>query len=111
MKKLTLLLLLALTACSSQPDPHEDRSTMAYIICKDYVKESLKSPSSADMPFLCDNTVADVKTQTYKIASYVDAVNSFNAKLRTTYTAVLHYKGGDDADPANWQVVSLNFNN
>jgi len=71
----------------------QDNSTSAYIMCQKFVKDKLKSPSSAVFP----DTYAEIKRgavkkldeQEYQIISYVDAQNSFGAMIRTVFIAKL----------------------
>lgn len=83
-----------------------DNSTMAHIQCKEFVKERLKAPSSADFAFL-DYTATKLTDNQYVIRSYVDAQNSFGAKLRNSYTCSVKWNGSSDNDIRNWELVSL----
>jgi len=62
--------------------------------CQNAVRARLKSPAGAEFqaPRRADITrYADG----YKIVSYVDAANSFGAKVRTPYTCLVESKGGE----------------
>lgn len=60
--------------------------------CKDSVEKRLKSPSSADFEsnWFANSKMTrnDNQYTVYRYDSYVDAVNSFNAKLRTKFTCI-----------------------
>lgn len=80
--------------------------TMAYIQSQAYVKTALKSPASAKFPF-ADYEYKKYEDDSYLITSYVDAQNSFGAIIRSDYSTVLKYLGGEDADPNNWELKKL----
>ncbi|OMP76145.1 MULTISPECIES: hypothetical protein [unclassified Chitinophaga] len=108
--------LLTLIICSfftflafGSDDEKKDVSKMnseAFTISKNFVRETLKAPGSADFPTL-DFTSDYMGENTYMVKSYVDAQNSFGAKLRTHYVATLKFNGGDWADKSNWTLVDL----
>jgi hypothetical protein len=66
----------------------------AFVMARDAVKKILKSPSTAEFPSgTLDSTIRNTGDCTYEVVSYVDAQNSFGAKLRTKYLAVVRYDG------------------
>jgi len=85
----------------------KDLTTMAKIICEGDVKQRLRSPASADFPFL-DYRHLNKGRQRYLIQSYVDSQNAFGADIRTNWTCDIQYNGsGEDADRRNWTVHTL----
>ncbi len=72
----------------------------AFVASKYFVETKLKSPGSADFPFL-DYQHAARKNCQILIRSYVDSQNGFGAMIRSHYDAVLQHRGGE------WQLVSL----
>jgi len=83
----------------------EDNSIMAYIMMEDFVKDRLKSPSTAEFPGVWDGRnehISKAGAQTYKINSYVDAQNSFGASIRTRFTGTIKQISKD-----RWQLQSL----
>ena len=52
------------------------------------VEDNLKSPSSAEFPYITDSLVVitKIKENEYFVTSYVDSENSFGAMIRTFYT-------------------------
>lgn len=97
------LIVLAFAGCGAlavfgddSPDPRVDSKTW----CQQYVKDRLKSPSSADFS-------GEVATQstgdeaTYTVTGAVDAQNSFGAKIRNTFTCTVRRNG------KSWDLVSL----
>ncbi len=95
------------SSSTSQP---KDESLMAYIQAQDYVKRNLKSPSSAKFPVVAPKEGVDSQnSNVYDIGAYVDSQNSFGAMLRSQWAAQIVYKGGDDADPKNWEITRLDI--
>jgi hypothetical protein len=62
------------------------QGTLAGIVCKEYVKEHLKAPSTSDFQSFLGRNVQDLGNWRYRVGSYVDAQNSFGAQIRTTFT-------------------------
>jgi hypothetical protein len=62
-----------------------NKSNMAFIICKDFVKQRLKAPASADFPWLDFNSRSE-GSETYSVTSYVAAEDGFGAKLRNAWS-------------------------
>ena len=85
-----------------------DFAQKAFIISQSFVKQELRSPTTADFPF-DDYSYSNVKDNTVTIKSYVDAQNSFGAELRNNYVIVLRKLGSDWSDINNWEMVSLRF--
>ena len=85
----------------------KDNSTMAYIMMKNYVKQRLKTPNSAEFPGLIDgreNHVRYVGEQKYEIKSWVDSQNSLGVKIRTPFIGQIEQVAKD-----RWSLISLNF--
>lgn len=89
------------------PSKPADDSQMAFIECQHFVEDRLKAPSGAE--FSSGFHGGLVAANTYAIQSYVDAQNSFGAKLRNNFICQVNYKGGDIGDRANWQLQDLRF--
>lgn len=60
---------------------------------QEYVKQRLKSPTSAKFPWCSSKNVTDLGNGRVSVAGYVDAANSFNAKLRSRYIVIMKYSG------------------
>lgn len=63
----------------------EDDKMLAYTYAQNYVKDQLKSPSSAKFPTYEDSFVT-MTGDTVRVSAYVDADNSFGANIRTNFT-------------------------
>lgn len=87
-----------------------DLSSDASIVCKDYVRATLKAPSTADFPLL-DFSATRHAAGRWTVSSYVDAENSFGATIRSRYLCDIQYAGkGDPLDYASWQLLDLKVN-
>ena len=69
------------------------------------VKKKLKSPRGASFPFGGHRDVKFLGSERYRVKSYVDAKNSFNAEIRTHFEGVIKKVSG------GWQIESLNLLN
>lgn len=74
----------------------------AYVMSQQFVENQLKAPSTAKFPGFQDGFVKEMGDNKYKISAYVDAENSFGAKIRVKYFCVLKYVGDD-----NWQLEDV----
>jgi len=86
-----------------------DLSAEAAVLCERYVETQLRSPSTADFPWLL-NTL-DRGRWRYVVNSYVDAENGFGATVRTNFTCDLQYSGpaesGAYLDFRNWEMLDF----
>jgi hypothetical protein len=73
----------------------------AYVVCQDFVEDSLKAPSTAKFASMSDSTITSTGW-VYTVSSYVDAENSFGAMIRTDFLCKVSYKGDD-----NWHLEEL----
>ena len=109
---LTFVVFLALAVGSSDDRTPEQKAedtckdtTMAFVMSQTFVKKRLKSPSTADFPYMSSEGVSvfyqgECKHQ---IFAYVDAQNSFGAMLRTEYYAEVQNEKGTDT----WRLLDL----
>ena len=69
----------------------------ALVMSQKFVRKRLKAPASADFPYITDSdvSVASLGDDRYTVSAYVDAQNSFGAKIRTHYVCVLRNTAGD----------------
>jgi hypothetical protein len=72
---------------------------MAQQMCHDFLKQRLKSPSSAHFP---DDALRSLSANTYTVSGPVDAENSFGAAIRSSYVCKVKYAGGD-----KWNLISM----
>ena len=83
-------------------------ATRAYVMSQDFVRQKLKSPSTAIFS-RSDYTNGPVFSKSVEIKSYVDSQNGFGATIRTNYRIRLEQIGEDWSDIKNWKVSSLSF--
>lgn len=78
---------LGVLAATMMNNP-QDRSTLI-TECENAVLKNLKAPATAHFAWAGDQKVDDRGSWRYAISSYVDAENSFGAKIRTEYKCEL----------------------
>lgn len=90
--------------CSkSTPSPDDDKA-MAITMAQHFVKDGLKSPSSASFPWSFNEySVSQGANGRWSVSGYVDAANSFNAKIRTRWSVEMRRIGTD------WELLSINI--
>lgn len=75
----------------------------AFVMAQKFVEKVLKAPSTAIFPRgTKDSTIENIGICTYKVRSFVDAENSFGAKIRSHYTALIKYEG-----QGTWSAVDV----
>lgn len=83
-----------------------DRSRDATIVCREFVRASLRSPSTADFPWTPNKRFRE-GYQTYIIKSHVDAQNAFGAVIRNQWHCKLRYIGGEEHLHSSWDLLEL----
>jgi hypothetical protein len=87
-------------------DPNECGSrSMAFVMSQEFVKKRMKVPSTASFPWItADGVTVDERAKCeFRVSAYVDAENSFGAKLRTAYRVALKYTSADE----NWHLTDI----
>ncbi len=79
----------------------------AFVMCKQFVTERLKSPSTAVFPTYGSDGTITVRLSDVAFISnaYVDSQNGFGATVRTKYACTVRHTGG-----ANWRLDDLKIN-
>lgn len=75
----------------------------AYFISWEFIKDKLKSPSTAEFPTYSEVNVQELDSNQYFVNAYVDSQNGFGAIIRTNYSCVLTKKG------EKWLLDKLNM--
>ena len=101
---LVALCILAL-GCSCDIGKSGPDKVGAFVMSKEFVIKRLKAPSTADFPWYDESFVTDLGGGEFRVSAYVDAQNSFGAKIRSNYTCVLKSTDGN-----NWTLESINNN-
>ena len=85
-------------------DGSNEKKREAWDVAQDFVRDSLKAPSTASFPDLYggDAGVNYDGDQMYSVGGYVDAENSFGAHLRTKFVCKLR-----DGGEAGWFLVDM----
>ena len=95
------IVLLINGAISSKDSPSY---TEAWAYMQIAVESKLKSPGSADFPFVkASDVVKHLGDNRYQVTSYVDATNSFGAEIRTYFDGVIR-----DEDK-RWVLEDISF--
>ncbi|MGH6898985.1 MAG: zinc-ribbon domain-containing protein [Geminicoccaceae bacterium] len=84
---------------SSRAERECEDDVVAFVGTQEFVRESLKSPSTADFPSIVDDdvSVTYLGNCAHQIVAYVDAENAFGGTIRTYYTAIMEYRRSSDA--------------
>jgi len=86
------------TAKRSGPDKLD-----AWLMSQEFVKDQLKAPSTASFPSYSESYVTDFGGGRFRVNGYVDAENSFGAKLRSRFTCTLNSQDGE-----HWHLEDIN---
>lgn len=85
------------SSTNSAASHEDDLRNWARVACENAVEAQMLSPSGAD--FQRPANFARVGGDSAVVAGTVDAPNAFGAKIRTSFTCILHYTGGNDWTP------------
>ena len=92
------------TDSSSRTTTSDDGKAWAITMAQAFVKERLKSPSSASFPWSYDECrMTKGFGGEWSVSGYVDAVNGYNANLRTHWSLRMRAEGD------NWRLLSINI--
>lgn len=82
---------------STPQEPSDNDKAFAWTAAKAVVKDNLKAPSTAKFPFSYGNEyIKEISYNTFLVKSYVDAENSFGAKIRNNFSVTIIKKGKDN---------------
>jgi predicted small lipoprotein YifL len=107
-----VILLINLAGCGVEIPKNfseldkEEQESFAELFAEDIVKDNLKAPSTAKVEVLSINDLGDNK---YEISGYVDAENSFGAKLRNNFTVEIKINEDyeEDHDGYSCKILSI----
>lgn len=96
------------SSSSSEPEPPSAYSyeLSARSFSEFYIEKLLKSPSTADF---CSSTATDLGDNRWKVVSCVDSQNSYGAMIRSNWSTIMIFTGGDVADMGAWKVEQIIF--
>ena len=106
-----LIICFLLSKCSScsssEPEVFNPKTeaTKAAMSAQRFIKSTLKSPSSANFPFMgaVEGTTYNGDS-TFTVSSYVDAQNTFGVKIRSAWTVIL--KRNKTTDVKEYDILS-----
>jgi hypothetical protein len=77
------------------PAPRQPDRVSAWVDCRSFVEQNLKSPASAAFPISNDPgvTIAKLSNGRWSVLGFVDAENSFGAKIRQDFGCQISYAG------------------
>lgn len=88
------------------PQPRQPWAIEAWVMAQDFVKQGLKSPSTASFGSVWseyqkpDKCVTALDGDRYRVVGWVDSQNAFGATIRNRFALTLQYLGNDQ-----WQCV------
>jgi hypothetical protein len=85
----TICLIPALSGCGGEPAAMSGDD--ACFASRAFIRELLKSPSSAKFASCDTATIQEVGTDVWKVDSYVESQNSFGAMIRTDFTCTIRH--------------------
>lgn len=107
---LLIVLVVACATCGKgESDPSNGNSDSYYpatsdviYFAKEFVKNGLKAPSTAVFPSSDgEYSVSTLAENTFTVVGYVDAENSFGAKLRSKFVVKLRYSPSEE----KWHLI------
>lgn len=96
------MLALPVVGCSSSsggPEKDEADEWGAQAVCEEFVKDRLKSPSTADFS---EEERLQMTDTVFVVTGAVDSENSFGAMIRNDFTCKVRYTGNE-----NWHLAKL----
>jgi hypothetical protein len=96
-----LAIAMSFGGCLCEPG-QVDLRTSACITCRGFIRERLKAPSSAEFQPCYSAVIKQGTDGVWGVGFWVDAENSFGAKLRTAYACIL-----EDTGDGNWRLQEL----
>jgi hypothetical protein len=92
MRQISALVLVAVAGCGGEPRPEHD-DFAAYYMCKEFVTDRLRAPSTAEFGGFNDSRVSLVGDAKYTVSGHLDAHNAFGAMIRNRYDCTVQYEG------------------
>lgn len=76
----------------------------AYVAAQMFIEKRLKAPNTADFQNYDSDNVRKISENRYSVRGYVDAENSFGAKIRNQFSCQVEYIGDNE-----WKLIYLNM--
>jgi hypothetical protein len=100
----------AAAAAARPTAPKGPDKTAAWVMAQKFVKDGLKAPATADFGSVfgdyqnSNDIVTDLGRGKFRVVAWVDAQNSFGAKIRNHFVCELENVAGN-----TWRLTSLKF--
>jgi hypothetical protein len=95
-------ILLAIAAKCGKSLPDKPSRGGAYVMAQSFVKERLKSPSHSSFSSISESRITENPSGVFLVEGFVDAPNSFGAKLRAKFICKL-----SSGDGKTWRLEAL----
>ena len=91
-----ILILAIIVFVESNKDTYDSDPILAYNYAKEFIKENLKAPSTAEFPSSYEkkNHVTNLGNGEYLIRSWVDSQNDFGAMIRSRWSCKIIFNNG-----------------
>lgn len=99
---IVLIVFLMLRSCINRVSSVGELD--AYIAAQMFIEKRLKAPNTADFENYNSDNVRKISENKYSVRGYVDAENSFGAKIRSQFSCQLEYLGDNE-----WRLIYLNM--
>lgn len=98
--------MLSIIGCI-EDKPTEPNKFLAYIYAEKFVKQNLKTPSTAKFPEVLEKSkhITKLNNKSFLINSWVDSQNSFGAMIRSEFSCTIIFEGN------TVKTNNLKFNN
>jgi len=90
----------------TKQDTNRAYPSEAAIAAEEFVKDILKAPGTAEFNSYDPDKVTEIEKNRFKVTGWVDAENSFGAKIRSRYLAVVRYEPTD----GKWCLEEISIN-
>lgn len=85
-------------------------TSAAYVVSKEFVRTQVDFPEEAEFPVMPVLSEIQEGTDTlYRVVGDVTVKNVFGVKSKHRYIMRLKFKGGDELNPNNWEVVDFSL--
>lgn len=111
MKQMISLLIVgaAVAFCALLPaskSDYCDDKISAWLMAKEFVKDRLRAPSTADFPSYDEKNVTQLEECTFLVEGYVDAENAFGGTVRSKFVTRIVY----NRDAETFRLERININ-
>lgn len=102
---LVLFLICTLGAIFGGSGSGSATEVEAFVMSQEFAKDFLKSPGTAEFPWITDVEVYKKEEGVFLVNAYVDSQNSFGAMIRNNYTCLVKTTDGGES----WSLEAFSF--